>query len=166
MHLLVATLGSAGDMYPFLRLARDLQARGHRVTMIGPAVHAAMAQAAGVAFRGMGTEAEYVAVLDHPDVWHPRRGFAVLWGGLADKLDLLAELIAAQPAGEPVALLAHPLALPSAALARAVRPDLRIVTAWLAPANLRSMHDPLTIGALRCGATPTAASSTRSHCRR
>jgi rhamnosyltransferase subunit B len=29
------------------------------------------------------------------------------------------------------------------------RPDLRIVAAWLAPANLRSVHDPLTIGPLR-----------------
>ena len=149
MHLLVATLGSAGDMYPFLRLARGLQARGHRVTMIGPAVHAAMAEAAGVAFVGMGTEAEYLAMLEHPDVWHPRRGFGVLWGGLGDKLDLLAELVADQPVDEPLALLAHPLALPSAALARAARPSLRVVTAWLAPANLRSVHDPLTIGPLR-----------------
>ena len=149
MRILVTTLGSAGDMYPFLRLARELQARGHRVRMVGPAAHAAMAQAAGVAFRGMGSEAEYVALLEHPDVWHPSRGFAVLWGALSDKLALLARLIAEEPADEPLALLAHPLALPSAALARTVRPDLRIVAAWLAPANLRSLHDPLTIGALR-----------------
>jgi rhamnosyltransferase subunit B len=149
VHVLVATLGSAGDMYPFLRLARELQARGHRVTVIGPAVHAPMAQAAGVVYRPMGTEAEYLALLEHPDVWHPRRGFAVLWGGLERHLGVLADVIAAEPAGEPLALLAHPLALPSAALARAARPDLRIVAAWLAPANLRSVHDPLTIGALR-----------------
>jgi rhamnosyltransferase subunit B len=149
VHILVATLGSAGDMYPFLRLARDLQARGHRVTVVGPAVHASMAQAAGVAFLGMGTEAEYVALLEHPDVWHERRGFGVIWRSLERNLGLLADVVANQPAGEPVALLAHPLALPSAALARAARPDLRVVAAWLAPANLRSLHDPLTIGALR-----------------
>src|SRR4051812_44953501 len=113
-------------MYPFLRLARDLQARGHRVTVVGPAVHASMAHAAGVAFLGMGTEAEYVALLEHPDVWHERRGFGVIWRSLERNLGQLADVVADQPAGEPIALLAHPLALPSAALARAARPDLRV----------------------------------------
>jgi rhamnosyltransferase subunit B len=45
-------------------------------------------------------------------------------------------------------MFAHPLALPGAHLARARRPDLRIVAAWLAPANLRTVHDPMTFGPL------------------
>jgi rhamnosyltransferase subunit B len=148
-HVLVAALGSAGDMYPFLRIARELAARGHRVTVLGPAAHAAMATAAGVAFRGLGTEAEYVELLEHPDIWHPRRGFGVLWQGMRAGLELLAGVIAGLPRDERCVLLAHPLALPSADLARAARPGLRIVAAWLAPTNLRTVHDPLTIGPLR-----------------
>ncbi len=149
-HVLVAALGSAGDMYPFLRIARDLAARGHRVTVLGPAAHAAMGAAAGVAYRGLGTEAEYVELLEHPDVWHPRKGFAVLWHGMRRGLELLAEVIADDvPRDVPCVLLAHPLALPSADLARAARPGLRIVAAWLAPTNLRTVHDPMTIGPLR-----------------
>ncbi|MGN6528047.1 MAG: glycosyltransferase [Burkholderiaceae bacterium] len=151
-HVLLATVGSAGDMHPFLRLARELAARGHRVTLLAPAVHEAMARSvrsAGVAWVGLGTAERYEQLLAHPDVWHPRRGFRVLWDGLLEGLALLADHIAALPGDEPAALLAHPLALPSAALARARRPGLRVAAAWLAPANLRSVHDPLTIGPLR-----------------
>ena len=148
-HVLLVALGTAGDLYPFLRIARDLLSRGHRVTLLGLQAHAAVVARAGVPFHGLGTEEEYRATLDHPDVWHPRRGFAVLWSGMRERIDTLPDYLAALPPGEPVVMLAHPLALVGAALARARRPDLRIVAAWLAPANLRSVHDPLTIGPLR-----------------
>ncbi len=148
-HVLLVALGTAGDLYPFLRIARDLLARGHRVTLLGLQAHAAIVERAGVPFHGLGTEEEYRATLDHPDVWHPRKGFAVLWAGMRERIDTLPDHVAALPPGEPVVMLAHPLALVGAALARTRRPGLRIVAAWLAPANLRSVHDPLTIGPLR-----------------
>jgi rhamnosyltransferase subunit B len=148
-HIVLAALGTAGDLYPFLRIAHDLLARGHRVTLVGMQAHAAAVASAGVPFHGLGTEAEYRATLDHPDVWHPRKGFGVLWAGMRGRLDALPDYIATLPADEPLVLLAHPLALIGAALARARRPGMRVVAAWLAPANLRSVHDPLTIGPLR-----------------
>jgi rhamnosyltransferase subunit B len=148
-HVLVVAIGTAGDLYPFLRIARALMARGQRVTLLGVDTHAAAVAAAGVPFRGLGTDAQYRATLEHPDVWHPRKGFGVLWAGMRDSLDALPDFVATLPAGEPLAMLAHPLALPGAALARTRRPDMRIVAAWLAPANLRTLHDPLTIGPVR-----------------
>ena len=148
-HVLLAAFGTAGDLYPFLRIARELLARGHRVTLLGLQVHAAAAASAGVPFHGLGSEEEYRATLDHPDVWDPRKGFGVLWGSMRQHIDALPDYVATLPADEPVVMLAHPLALVGAALARARRPDLRIVAAWLAPSNLRSVHDPLTIGPLR-----------------
>ena len=148
-HVLVVAVGTAGDLYPFLRMARELLARGHRVTLLGVPVHAPIAAAAGVPFHGIGDAARYRATLDHPDVWHPRKGFKVLWGGLRDYADALPDYVARLPADEPLVLFAHPLALAGAALARTRRPDLRVVGAWLAPANLRTVHDPLTIGPLR-----------------
>jgi rhamnosyltransferase subunit B len=147
-HVLVVAVGTAGDMYPFLRIARELLARGHRVTMLGPQAHAGAAARAGVPFHGLGTEAEYRATLDHPDVWHPRKGFGVLWAAMRDNIDALPRYLAAQPAGERFVILAHPLALVGAALARAQHPRLRVVAGWLAPANLRTLHDPLLIGPL------------------
>jgi rhamnosyltransferase subunit B len=147
--VLVLAVGTAGDVYPFLRIARELIARGHRVTLLGIQVHAAAAASAGVPFHALGTEAQYRAALEHPDVWHPRKGFGVLWAGMRDGVDALPDYVATLPADEPLALLAHPLALVGAALVRARRPGLRLVAAWLAPANLRTVHDPLTIGPLR-----------------
>ena len=141
--------GTAGDVYPFLRIARQLRERGHRVTLLGVAVHAGMAASEGVPFHALGSEAQYRAALEHPDVWHPRKGFGVLWAGMRDSADMLPDHVAALPADEPLAMLAHPLALPGAALARARRPDLRVVAGWLAPANLRTVHDPMTFGPLR-----------------
>ncbi len=148
-HVLVVALGTAGDLYPLLGIARDLLARGHRVTMLGVQVHEDIAVRVGVPFHCLGTAAQYRATLDHPDVWHPRKGFGVLWAGMRDHVDAMPQFVASLPAEEPLVMLAHPLALIGAALARARRPDLRIVAAWLAPANLRSVHDPLTIGPLR-----------------
>jgi len=140
--------GTAGDLYPFLRLARELVERGHRVTLLGVEVHADIVARAGVPFHALGTEAQYRAALDHPDVWHPRKGFAVLWAGMRESVDAIPDYIAALPADEPLALLAHPLALCGAALARARRPDLRIVSGWLAPSGLRSVRDPMMFGPL------------------
>ena len=148
-HVLVVALGTAGDTYPFLRIARDLIVRGHRVTLLGIEVHAGAAAAAGVPFVALGSAEEYRATLEHPDVWNPRKGFGVLWASMRGSEDVLPDYVAALPADEPLVMLAHPLALIGAALSRARRPGLRIVAAWLAPANLRSVHDPLTIGPLR-----------------
>jgi len=148
-HVLIVAVGTAGDLYPFLRIARALLDRGHRVTLLGVEAHAAIIAGAGIPFHAMGSAAQYRATLEHPDVWHPRKGFRVLWGGMRDHADALPDFIAGLPADEPLALLAHPLALAGAALARTRRPDLRIVAAWLAPANLRTVHDPLTVGPLR-----------------
>jgi rhamnosyltransferase subunit B len=148
-HVIVAAAGSYGDMYPYLRIARGLIARGHRVSFLGPAAHAAKGEEAGVPYTGLGTEAEYLAALADPDLWHPRKGFEVVWRNSLPALRRLPEWFASLPAGEPCALFAHPLLLPAADLVRAARPGLRIVTAWLAPANLRTVHDPLRMGPLR-----------------
>jgi rhamnosyltransferase subunit B len=147
-HLLVVAIGTAGDLYPFLRIARALIARGRRVTLLAPSVHAAAAARAGVPFHGVGTEQQYREALEHPDVWHPRKGFRVLWEGMRDNADALPAYVASRPPDEPLSMLAHPLALLGAGLARARRRDLRIVAAWLAPANLRTVHDPMTLGPL------------------
>jgi rhamnosyltransferase subunit B len=147
-HVLVVAVGTAGDLYPFLRIARDLIARGRRVTLLAPAVHAAAAARAGVPFHGLGTEAQYRAALEHPDVWHPRKGFGVIWAGMCENADDLPAFVASLPADEPAAMFAHPLALMGAALARTRRPDLRVVAGWLAPVNLRTVHDPMTWGPL------------------
>jgi rhamnosyltransferase subunit B len=126
-----------------MRLGLSLRARGHRVTLAAPDLFADHVHAAGLDFAPIVFGAEEQAVLDHPHLWDPRRGFEVVWRatrpGMAQVPALLAGL-------RPDVAVAHPLALPEADLGRAARPAMRIAAAYLAPSNLLTVHDPLMMG--------------------
>ncbi|SFC97915.1 glycosyltransferase [Massilia yuzhufengensis] len=143
VHFVVVTIGSAGDLFPFMRVALAVHGAGHRVTMLGPQQHAPFVAQAGLAFHGLPADD---AVLDHPDLWHPTRGLAVVWRATRPAMALIPGFVAALPAGERIVLLAHPLALPEADLCRAGRPGLKVAAAYLAPSNLPTVHDPLMLG--------------------
>lgn len=53
MHVLILTLGSHGDVQPFVALARGLQAAGHRATLCAPGFFAGFITAQGVAHAPM-----------------------------------------------------------------------------------------------------------------
>ena len=52
-HVVFATAGSLGDLYPFLALGVELQRRGHRVSIASSSEHRHRVEAAGLAFRHM-----------------------------------------------------------------------------------------------------------------
>jgi hypothetical protein len=79
MNIVITALGSGGDVFPFIALGQVLRDRGHRVTLLANPHFAAAVAQAGLPLVPLGTEAEYLAALRQPDIWHPRRGFAVLW---------------------------------------------------------------------------------------
>lgn len=83
-NMLLMPVGSHGDVHPFVALGKALQARGHDVTLLTSAYFASLANKAGLPFVGIGTEADFQACLDHPDMWHPTRGFRAVaeWGVL------------------------------------------------------------------------------------
>lgn len=146
MHFILATIGSAGDLFPFLWIGRALRERGHRVDFLGPEQHAPYVEAAGLAFHGLPVD---MAVLDHPDLWHATRGLAVVWQATRPamaRLPQLVEALAREQPNERRVLLVHPLALPEADLCRHACPGLQIAAAWLAPSNLPTVHDPLLLG--------------------
>ncbi|MEX5746865.1 glycosyltransferase [Massilia sp. X63] len=143
LHVVVVTIGSAGDLFPFTRVALALRDSGQRVTMLGPVQHAPFVAPTGLAFHGLPADE---AVLDHPDLWHPTRGLAVVWNATRPAMAQVPAFVAALPPGERVLLLVHPLALPEADLCRARRPGLKVAAAYLAPSNLPTVHDPLLLG--------------------
>lgn len=77
LNVLLATLGSAGDVYPFLAIGRALRGRGHAVTLITSAHFQQDVAAAGLSFAALGTRDDYARVVDDPDLWDPNRGFRV-----------------------------------------------------------------------------------------
>lgn len=145
-HIVLVTIGSAGDLFPFMRMALALREAGHRISFLGPVQHEAVVRAAGLPFHGLPADA---AVLDHPDLWHPTRGFGIVWQATRPAMAEVPAFMAALPAGEKCTMLVHPLALPEADLCRAARPGLRLAAAFLAPSNLPTVHDPLMLGPWR-----------------
>ena len=143
LHFVVVTIGSAGDLFPFMRVALALREAGHRVSMLGPVQHAPFVEPTGLAFHGLPADE---AVLDHPDLWHPTRGLAVVWRATRPAMAQVPAFVAALPRDQRIVLLAHPLALPEADLCRAQRPGLKVAAIYLAPSNLPTVHDPLMLG--------------------
>lgn len=79
MNILVFPLGSAGDVHPFLGLALALKTRGHAVTCMVNGYFQDLVTRLGLEYVELGTRDEYLAVTEHPDLWHPLRSFRYLF---------------------------------------------------------------------------------------
>ncbi len=112
-----------------------------------------MVAEAGLEVYPIGTVADAQEALIDPDLWHPRKGFEVVWRSCMPVQKLIADFILSQPniASEAAqsAVIAHPLAMPGATTARDKLTRLGLIGTFLAPANLRTCHDPLWLGPLR-----------------
>lgn len=82
LKFILAPLGSAGDVHPFIWLARLLRQRGHDVVMLAQDVVREMPERAGIPTRGWGVKEEQEQVLKNPDIWHPQKAFPLLMGFL------------------------------------------------------------------------------------
>ena len=149
MKFIVVTLGSAGDLHPFLAVARALAQAGHSVELMSNAPYADAVTREGVSFVPLCSANDHARTIAHPDLWHPMRGFGVLWRHLAVPAvvpvrdHLLARLRASGAEGPPV-VLASPLAV-GARLARAQQ-AFPLCSLYIAPSNLRSIADPMVLG--------------------
>ena len=95
-RILLIPIGSAGDVHPFVALGMALRERGHPVTVITSAYFESLVRKTGLEFVGLGSIEQFESILLHPDGWHPRRGFRVIfeWGVLPwirPLYDLIAE---------------------------------------------------------------------------
>jgi UDP:flavonoid glycosyltransferase YjiC (YdhE family) len=127
MHVILATMGTDGDVFPHVGLAATLHARGHRVTLAAPETYRACANGLRIEFFALVTAAEAGQMLADPDLWHPYRSGRMMarWGGamIARQYEDLARL-AAQPGS---VLVANPGVL----AARVVQEMLGVPTASL-----------------------------------
>lgn len=110
MHALVVTLGTDGDVFPYIGLCQRLHQRGHRVTLISGERYRAWSDKLGFELVPMHSEAELLTTLADPDLWHPWRyvKVAVQWGTqrLKHDYDLLARLL--EEHRQQVVLVANP----------------------------------------------------------
>ena len=144
MKVLIPTLGSAGDVHPFLAIGRALQARGHTVEVITNPVFQPMVTAARLSFHAVGTAAHYNDALSSPKLWHPVDGFGVFWRRMArHAMEPVYRRIESQNIQGPCVVLSTPLML-GARLAHE-KLGVPLVTAYTAATMLRSCEYPLTL---------------------
>ncbi|MFD0892254.1 glycosyltransferase [Luteolibacter ambystomatis] len=142
MRVLVHTIGSAGDVHPFIGVGRALKARGHDVHVITGAVFERVVRESGLEFHPLGTIEDFERLRSNPDLWHPRKALQVIIRGAVDPsyapiLELTRELH--QP-GNTV-LLASSLAFGARNASELL--GIPMATVHLAPSLLPSVyHQP------------------------
>jgi rhamnosyltransferase subunit B len=78
LKILLPTMGSAGDVHPFIALGAALQARGHRATLLTNPIFRELIEAQGLGYLPVGTADEAQAAIANPELWHLRKGFKVI----------------------------------------------------------------------------------------
>jgi rhamnosyltransferase subunit B len=140
MHAILASVGTDGDVFPYVGLGAALRACGHRVTLTANEPYRALAAKHDLAFQPLVSEADTHAFLTHPDLWHNWKGAAFLarWGAplIGGHYRLLAEL-----ANDPDAVL---IASPGVLAARMVQETLGrpVVSVVLQPWMIPSLAAP------------------------
>ena len=74
MHVLLLPVGSAGDVYPYVRLGAELRKRGHHITLAANEIFQPLAETEGFGFVMLGTREEYERIVADPALWDKRRG--------------------------------------------------------------------------------------------
>ena len=124
MRISIHTLGTRGDVQPYLAPARELRRRGHEPLLIGPAQFADMTQDAGIAFAPL--PAEFLEILNSPEakrvIGQAGGGFGAGFKLIKHYVGLMGELFdkewaAAQNFGSDVVLY-HPKCLAAPHIAR------------------------------------------------
>ncbi len=138
MRVVLATLGSHGDVHPFVGIGTRLRKRGHDVVLITAEYFRELAERYDLRFQPVGKPGAYEELVADARLWQGARAFQVL-ADLLDEATLsqLDALEAELDESQPTVVVASTLAL-SARILREAR-TFPLVTAHLAPAVFRSV---------------------------
>ncbi|MDX1952386.1 MAG: glycosyltransferase, partial [Verrucomicrobiota bacterium] len=73
-HIVLISIGTDGDIYPFLSLGEALVKRGFRVTLATHEHFAQNTRDLGLGFLSIVSNSETAELLQNPDFWHPLKG--------------------------------------------------------------------------------------------
>jgi len=149
MHVLISCIGSAGDVHPFLAIAKALQQRGHAVELLTSPYFRGRIVAAGIPFVPIGTIEDYERGVADPRIWNGVRGFAAMWEAMRPGLRDAYDQLMARVTPDTV-LVGSSLAWSSRCVQEAT--GLRAATVHLSPSLMFSAIDPPVwpgIGSLR-----------------
>lgn len=75
LRVILHTIGSAGDVHPFVGIGKALKDRGHEVFVVTNPAYEQAVVAGGLGFRPLGTVEDFQRIKNDPDLWHPRKAF-------------------------------------------------------------------------------------------
>lgn len=143
-NILLATVGSTGDVHPFIALAQGLKERGLRPQLIANDHFRDLITGQGIDFIPMGTEAQYRQTVENLDLWHPSKGFQVLVDhSIGPYVKPLYDIISQFDPGDTVVVAAG--VLYGARIAHEKR-GFRWITVHLQPALFRTAYDTPPMG--------------------
>ena len=148
-HIVFATVGSLGDLFPLLAIGQVLKVRGHRVSVAAHAIHREPVEQAGLAFvdaSGIPTPEDTAAFTRR--AFHPLRGPRFVVHGFAAR-DVAASYRLLQPVvADADVLVTTTLAFAGQILGEqlSARGQLRWLSVVLAPAGFISAFDPPATG--------------------
>lgn len=96
MRVLIACVGSAGDVHPFLAIGAALARRGHEVELQTSPHFRLRVEAAGLRLLPLGDEDDYRRIVQCPDLWHPHRSFPLMWSQMQRRLPQAHAALAAR----------------------------------------------------------------------
>jgi len=137
MKYQLITIGSHGDVHPFIGLAKSLQNRGHTVKIATNPTFESLVNMAGIEFVPVGTKEQFAAWIANPDVWHPTKGGGAVLRGTSQTLRLAYDL--ARDFASTGTTIASTLSM--GALCARETHQAKIVTVHLAPICIRSLHE-------------------------
>ena len=108
MHAILLTLGTDGDLFPYVGLGANLRARGHRVTLASSESYRFLATEHSFDFRPLMSHAEADDFLADPDLWHPYKGALLGASWAVRHLQRHFELIAELAKDPDAVLIANP----------------------------------------------------------
>jgi UDP:flavonoid glycosyltransferase YjiC (YdhE family) len=140
MNILIASLGSHGDVHPFIGIGKGLAGRGHRVTLIAPAVYEDLVRQTRLDFAAVGSAERFREFARDPNLWHPRKGFHAVAAAVVNSIPDYYQAVVDRYEPGKTLLLISSLAL--GAKAARDKFDIPSWTIHLSPSVIRSVIAP------------------------
>jgi len=146
-HFLLASIGSTGDLLPFIRLGIALNSLGHRTTFLTNPYFAQTITDYGLVFHPIGTKELYLSVLHDQGLMDEKTHFDIVTTKLlVPNLFAIDDYVSSMTVTEKLVIVAHQFFLPNAGIAKCKHPGVQVICGALFPSGFQVEPDKLSFG--------------------
>lgn len=140
-NIAIMALGTLGDINPFLCIAKDLKARGHKITFISNAYYQQQISSTNVDFKPLGETERVATTLSNPDLWDKKKSSKLFYQLCIDLTEPGYNTIADLDQKNGIDVIIAPVYCFSAKLANE-KFNIPLITVMPNPILVRSIHAP------------------------